>query len=316
MSYSPQILQQVAGPIRGFAWENGMSKTAGCVFALGVCMVLAAACGDDDGGPATGGNGGAAGAGGGAGSGNAGRAGSGGAGGAPLGGSGGTPSGGASGAPAGAAGEGGNGGSAGTGDEPDGGVPDGGDVVVGDCPAFATAALAIEQQNNQQLAIARVLFNSDGTADVVVRNPIPAGGDASAGSIGISVLTQVCSGESDNDCVALSEFEEGEDFVPGQERTVTVDAVPAAGEIAVLSNVPSEVAFAHAYIAWGANFVSVAPTGTSPDGGVLLSLEARAFEAEFWLDDPQQRIVLAAGQNTIVGDGDTALDAGFTTCTR
>jgi hypothetical protein len=115
----------------------------------------------------------------------------------------------------------------------------------------------------------------------------------------------------------LSDFEEGESLVPGQERTVTVDAVPAAGEIAILNDVPSENSFAHAYIAWGASFVSVAPTGTPPpDGGALLSLEARAFETEVWLDDPQQRIVLAAGQNTIVGDGDTALEAGFATCTR
>jgi hypothetical protein len=145
-----------------------MSKTAGCVFALGACMVLAAACGDDDGGTGTGGNGGAAGSSGGAGDG-----GPAGAAGASAGGSAGTPSGGASGAPAGGAGESGNGGSAGDGAAPDAGTGDGGGVVVmGDCPAFATAALEIGPQDGQQLAIARVLFNSNGTADVVVRNPL------------------------------------------------------------------------------------------------------------------------------------------------
>lgn len=210
-----------------------MSKTAGCVFALGVCMVLAAACGDDEGGPATGENGGAAGAGGRAGSGNAGRAGAAGAGGA-LGGAagvGGAP-GGAGGSSAGAAGAGaGNGGSAGAGGDPDGGAPDGSTGPQGNCPAFPASALQIVPQTEQQIAIARVLFLADGSADVVIRNISPVAGDAGDTSFFIGDPLELCSGPAN--CAIMEDIcdEAGFDLqlLAGEEATCNIDAIAAEG---------------------------------------------------------------------------------------
>src|SRR5688572_7550678 len=64
----------------GLAREDRMSRTARCLFALGLSVSLAAACGDDDGGDGVGGNGGTGGSAGTAGTGGAaGTAGAGGA---------------------------------------------------------------------------------------------------------------------------------------------------------------------------------------------------------------------------------------------
>lgn len=318
-----------------------MSRTAlHCFLALGISVSLAAACGDDD--PTfpdgNGGNAGNAGSSGMAGSGGSSGGSSGSAGMSGSGGSSGT--GGTGGAQGGTGGgSGGDGGSAGDDDPdagdggPDGSVvePDastggtggaagtggtggaGGSGSTADCPANQNG-IAVAN-NNQELAIVRVLF--DGAGQVVIRNvaTLPDGG---AGATQPLASVFLCNGPDlcvdlgeDGDC---TETGEDDDLLFGEEATCDVPGVlaEAAGELALL-NAPaaSESSFIRSYVAWG-NVVSAEP---ERDAGTVDSLEVRADDGQFWtLTD---RIPApAGGQDAIYAIGNLGVEAGYDVCTE
>lgn len=306
-----------------------MSRTACCFLALGIGVTLAAACSDDDvdspgvgGSAGRGGAAGAAGSGGGAGesgaAGNGGSPGTGGTGGSNAG------TGGAGGSSAGTGGTGATGGSEG---DPDGGVdastPDGGGgtgggagdgVGSGPCPNFATAAGDIEEQDGQVVVIARVVFNGDGSADVVLRNPLPAvPGDAGATNFPLIEPRALCSGA--NNCEFLEDIcdDDDGDILSGEEVTCTIsDTGITEGEVGLLSDSASVPgAFVFAYVQWDIdnNFVSVPP---SVGGGENLEARAVASGSGFWGAD--QTIAVDADDDAIVATGDSITASDFESC--
>jgi hypothetical protein len=307
-----------------------MSRTACCFLALGISVAaFAAACGDDDGGGGgTGGNGGNGGSGAsggsggsaGSGAGTAGAAGE--AGGGAGGGTAGTGNAGAGGTAAGAAGS--SAGTAGTGsvEEPDGGIdggePDSGVVVDaggnqgpadsgvnGNCVGFTTPPTPIDPQSNQDVVIARVIFNNDNeTATVVLRVTAVAGID------GFGDTQQLCWGPSDEECAAVDDNITGARPL-GSEVSVVAGTVDFPvdndeGEFLFISDLPSSgngVPFA--YVNWG-DHASEDPAGAAD------SLENIAIAGGFWTTT--ESVTLGAN-NALFGQGDTSVAAGFGVCT-
>lgn len=314
-----------------------MSRTASCFFALGMCVAIAAACGDDDGGDGGGGSGGQGASGGSGGSGgNGGSSGSAGSGnqagsaGMPNGGNGGTA--GTTGGTAGT-GNGGNAGSgAGTGPiveppdaGPDGSVVDSGtDVpdsgggssgpadsgVNGDCAGFTTGLTTLDPQNSQDVVIARVIFNDDGeTATAVLRviNAFSFGGD--------QVL---CWGATNSECAPVDDGIIGTPSPVGAEIFVEVgssaDPIEVAdGELFFAAanpetDTPQDPLTVFAYVNWGDH--------TSADvdaGGPIPTLEGMADAAGFWTIG--ESVDLDGDDNAFFGLGDTSLGSGFDGCT-
>jgi hypothetical protein len=179
-------------------------------------------------------------------------------------------------------------------------------------------------QNEQQLAIARVLFQADGSADVVIRNILePVAGDAGLTRFPINAPVHLCSGPTN--CALLEDIcdEAGGDLdlFAGEEAVCNIDATVAAeGELGIMSNdVEVAAAFSFAYIAWDVTggFVSQPPPPVGGDAGVATSLEDRAANRDgpdFWTLG--ERIAVTAGEDTLVGIGETAEAAGFVSCDR
>ena len=120
----------------------------------------------------------------------------------------------------------------------------------------------------------------------------------------------LCSGPEN--CVELTDLQNL--TAVGQETPPIVigDTVIAEGELAVMTNTPDiAAAFPLAYLAWGADFVSPAPLGGDASE-VPEPLDVRA-DPNVW--ELQERILPGAGDNAFIGDGDSALAEGFTTCT-
>lgn len=311
-----------------------MSRTATCFFALGICVAMAAACGDDDGGDGGGGSGGMGASGGSGGS--SGGGGSGGSAGAPSGGSAGQPGGGAGGTPGGSGSGGTSGsagssaGSAGTGTVvpfdagPDGSVesdastepvPPADSGVNGDCVGFADPPTGDDAQTGQDVVISRVLFNDDDqTATVVLRviNPFALGGEH-----------RICWGASNSECAFADDGVDGGDAGSAERPAGTdvsiVVGTPAdpidvdAGELFYASNVPEEAGtpsgvIVFAYVNWGDH-----DSADVPAAGVGETLETLAVAADRWtLGDS---ITLDANDNAFSGSGDTISDNGFAGCT-
>jgi len=322
-----------------------MSRTACCFVALGISFAaFAAACGDDDGGCGTGGNGGSGGNGASGGSaGSSSTAGEGGAAGSGIAGTGNTAgeggnagtgqagSGNAGAGNAGTAGAAGNGSvvepdagpDSGTGEEPDSGVVDAGNQgpvdggVNGDCPNFATATAQAAPQDNQPVEIVRVTIDPGGTTATVVLR----GNDSiDVGGFNLGDIQFICNGPEDADCTDFSELV----TLPAQlalNAEIAVPGVPIAdaaeGELVLATGLPSDVGSGtFAYIAYGANFDSVAPAA----GGVLLSWEARASADGFWtlldrIPVTTQNTILLGGNTGDANNGDTSKAAGFGICT-
>lgn len=315
-----------------------MSRTACCFLALGISVAtFAAACGDDDdGGGGTGGNGGSGASGGSGGGNTAGTAGSGAAGEA---GSGGTSAGGAGGGSAGTgnagtgnAGTGGgtaggsNGGAAGAGTvEPDGGVPDSGvdpepdsGVVVvvdagstepvdsgvnGDCGGFTTGIATIEAPNNQDVVIARVIFNNDDETATVILRVVTAAGFTFGGG------QQLCWGATDGECTEVDDNVGGPAALNTQLAVVIgsgdspVNA--AEGEVLFANDFPTtDPGISFAYLNWN-DHESADPAGAAP------TLEALA--GDFWTGGSS--VTLEGTENAIFVLGDTTIDTGFGVCT-
>jgi hypothetical protein len=290
-----------------------MMRTTRCLFALGLSVSLAAACGDDDGGgTSNGGTGGRAGS-----AGTGGRAGGAGTGGAAgRGGAAGTggSTAGTGGSSAGTGGTGGStagtGGSAGAGGSTvelpdaggdaavviDSGAPDSG--VNGDCPNFATEATGVEAAvGNQNIVISRVEFVSDG-ARVTFRGV----GD---GGFNFANPMVLCTGTSlaDNCSEGVQDLDPDGALDDNEEVEIFIDAVdPETGELALVSGDPEGVnPIVFAYIAWGDAFAS--------------DLETNAVGGGFWTLDDR---VPVDGDNTIYTDaseGSTDEAAGYGVCT-
>jgi hypothetical protein len=310
-----------------------MSRTATCFFALGICVAMAAACGDDDGGGdggggsgGTGGQGGSAGSGGSAGNGNGG---GGDAGSGPVGGAAGqTNVAGSSGvAGSGTAGSGTAGsGQAGAGTVPpivdagpDGSVesdasvppPDSGPSepadsgVNGDCAGFTTGIPNINPQNSQDVVIARVIFNNDGeTATAVLRviNAFTFGGD--------QVL---CWGSSNSECALVDDGIEGNPSPVGAEIFVTVgnaiDPIDATeGELLFAADTPQTDPAVFGYVNWGDHV-----SADVDDAGPLPTLEGFADAQNFWTIG--ESVDLDGNDNAFFGLGDTDVGTGFAGCT-
>ena len=242
-------------------------------------------------------------------------------GGGPSGGAGGTAGNGSSGS-AGTAGS--SAGSAGTGtvDEgdagPDGSVesdastdpPDSGPStpadsgVNGDCTGFTTGLTTLAPQNNQDVVIARVIFNDDDeTARVVLRviNDFSFGGE--------QVL---CWGSTNSECASVDDLVTG-DRPPGTELTVIVgtDDDPVdndEGELLFAADTPENNPTVFAYVNWNDH-----DSEDVDAAGPLPSLEGFADAANFWTDG--QTITLTGDENAFFGSGDTDLAAGFGVCT-
>lgn len=313
-----------------------MSRTACCFVALGISFAaFAAACGDDDGGTGAGGGGGSGGSGASGGSaGSSSVAGEGGSAGSTAGtgntagegGSAGTGQAGAGNAGAGNAGTAGTAGAAGsgsveegdagpdsgTGEEPDSGIVDAGGggngadaaVINGNCTGFLTGVVTASPQTGQDYVIARVIFDPDATtAHVTLRTAILTNfGDPQ----------QLCSGPTDADCVAVDDGVAG-NRPPGTEFELDITGVSIdGGELAFMSDVPSNAAaFPFAYVNWG-GFTSVDPDG----GGAGETLENRAIASGtggFWTAD--ESIDLVSTENAFFVSGETNVAAGFGKCT-
>jgi hypothetical protein len=276
-----------------------MSRTASCLFALGLCASLAAACGDDDGDDNNAGGTGGGGTGGTAGS--AGRGGTGGtAGTAGRGGTGGGGTGGVAGTGGAGNGGGGNGGTAGTaGTAGTGGtseLPDAGpdaDVVGADsglngsCPSFAAEAAGIEGAANQVVVISRVEFN-DGLARITFRGV----GD---GGFNFDSDPELC--RADDDCVV---FLDGFETSLDADEEVSLDfpdVDPESGEL-TLWNGDDLNPIVFAYIAWGE-----APTS---------DFETAASTGGFWTSG---EFVDIDANNTIYGNGAAETADGYGVCT-
>jgi hypothetical protein len=178
----------------------------------------------------------------------------------------------------------------------DSGAPDSG--TNGDCPAFATAALAIDPPGNQDVLIARVLFRDDGSADVVLR-----GSPDIAEPFNFGDAPVLCSGP--DDCIdTLGDLP---DLAANAEVTVNLPLADIdGGEIALLSDTPDTVGFlTFAYIAWG----DYDPTNV-PGGDDTLEQLADG-EGRWNLTD---RITVTDDADTIVGNGTTTVETGFVTC--
>jgi hypothetical protein len=315
-----------------------MSRTACCFLALGISVAaFAAACGDDDdGGGGTGGNGGSGASGGSGGGNTAGSAGS--AGSAGEGGAGGDTNGGAGGTTAGTGnagtGNAGTGGSAGNGNagaagagtvEPDGGVPDSGVVVEpdsgvivdaggnpepvdsgvnGDCGGFTTGIANIDAPNNQDVVIARVIFNNDDTTATVVLRVIAAGGFEFGGG------QQLCWGATDDECIEVDDGLTGTPSLLNAEIPVvigTIDSPVAADEGEVLfanDFATADPGTSFAYLNWN-DHVSADPAGPAA------TLETLA--GAFWTAGAS--VTLTGAENAIFVNGDTTTDADFGVCT-
>jgi hypothetical protein len=295
-----------------------MSRTTRCLFAIGLSVSLAAACGDDDdvtpSGGGSGGRAGSAGTGGRAGA--AGTAGTGGAAGTTA--NGGSSAGGTGGGSAGTGGSGGS--SAGTGGsvaEPvDAGadaatdaavvvVSDAGPVELVACEDLDEAtATADTTAGNQEVIITRIQFNGNGSADVTFRVVIP--------QFNFTSPLELCTGSEFNfDCddvvqdPALGDGGVGI-LVEGDEVTFTTPGVnPVAGEIALLNGAASD-SIVRAYVAWG-NFTSVAPLTGGGD-----SLDTRAADEGVWTDGERVELL---GNSVIFANGNVTTAAGFDACT-
>jgi hypothetical protein len=187
--------------------------------------------------------------------------------------------------------------------------PDSG-TGVGNCPNFATTTAGTEAQNSQPITIVRVTFNGNGTATVVLRST----DSADPGGFTLGDIAALCTGPDDGDCVDPGDF--GATGTLALNAEVTMNNVPgltaAEGELVLTSGgtgLPSDPTTGTlAYVAWGAGFVSEAPTGVG-----LLSWEDRAVLDTFWTAD--DRIPLTGTEDTFVCGGDTALAASFSVCT-
>jgi len=310
-----------------------MTRTACCFLALGFSVAaFAAACGDDDdGGGGTGGNGGNGGTGasGGAG-GNAGSAGAAGEAGtgnlAGAGGVAGSSTGGTAGSTAGTAGS--SAGTAGSGTvvDPDGGVdsgvvdePDSGVVdpivdaggnqgpvdsgVNGDCTGFVTGIANIDGPTNQEVVIARVIFNDDDTTATVVLRVTATGGFTLGGG------QQLCWDGTDEACTEVDDNVAGPAPVNTELAVVigTVDDPVSVdeGEVLFTNDFPStDPGTSFAYLNWE-DHPSADPQGAAP------TLETMA--GAFWT--PGDSVQLAGAQNAIFVNGDSTTVDGYGVCT-
>lgn len=316
-----------------------MFRTSRCLFALGLSVSLAAACGDDDGDDTTS----TAGTGGGGAGGSAGTAGRGGTGGtagaAGTGGSDGGAAGAAgTGANGGAAGAAGTGGTAGTGGEDDGDagtVPDAPIPLLdagGSCPASlaepppAAATEGASSENvEQEVLISLIAFEGD---DIRVRfrgNPNGLG-------FNFAEPLVLCTGSQQENCDGGVAELEGSGTVdggtgillPGEEIEYVFEnalndetaTTAEAGELALVNNlVPSELlfpnnAFVRAYVNWG-GYASLDPVGEFDAGTIFDNLEVRAVDGGVWEGGESVEI----GTNTtIFATGDVGSAEGFATC--
>jgi hypothetical protein len=307
-----------------------MMNTTRCLFALGLSVSLAAACGDDDSVSGNGGSGGRAGSGG-----TGGRAGTGGTGGTggTTAGTGGTTAG-TGGTTAGTGGTGGTGGSsAGTGgtgvivEPPDGGADaatDAGEVADGGpqplaCPDLDDATADADSSNNaQEVIITRLVFDG---ADIVVTFRVLADTFNFDND-----LLQVCTGSRLNgDCDEGVQLLEGAGvggnataFAAGDEVEFTTSfgdvVTAAAGEIALVNGLPAVDTdpIIRAYVNWG-DYVSLEAT-QGPNTGE--SLEEAAVDeggGGVWVTGSSVEV---NGQTTVYATGDVTDADGFEVCTQ
>jgi hypothetical protein len=293
-----------------------MSRTTRCLFAIGLSVSLAAACGDDDdvtpGGGGSGGRAGSAGTGGRAGA--AGTAGASGAAGTSG------NNGGTGGTTAGTGGTGGTGGSsAGTGGstaEPvDAGadaasdaavvvVTDAGPVELVACPDLEDATESADSSaGNAEVIITRIVFNDGGNADVTFRVVI--------GQFNFTSPLVLCTGSEFNfDCDEVVQdppLGDGGTGILGEgdELTLPTSGVnPIAGEIALINGAAVD-SIVRSYVAWG-DFTSVGPVG----GGD--SLDTRAADEGAWTEGERVEVL---GNSTIFATGDVTSANGFDACT-
>jgi hypothetical protein len=314
-------------------------KTTRCLFALGLSVSLAAACGDDDtitgnggsGGRAGGGAGGRAGSGGAAGS--AGAAGTGGSSAGTGGSSAGT---GGSSAGTGGSSAGTGGSSAGTGGVgpldagADGGeVTDAGPEPIACPPDLVEATAAATTANDtQEVIITRLVFvggDALGCTDEV-NGCIQVTFRAIADSFSFIAPLQLCTGsqlvgDCDDGVQLLDASGDGDASTAlnaGEEITYTTGlgeiATAASGEIALVNGEPAADTdpIIRAYINWG-DYVSL-PATVGPNSGESLE-EAAAEEGlvGVWLEGDSVEV---NGQTTIYADADVTDENGFSVCTQ
>jgi len=195
----------------------------------------------------------------------------------------------------------------------DSGAPDSG--TNGDCPANleTTASDAIVAGNSQDIAIARVLFRTNGGATVVLKN-------VSNATFDFGDTLFLCSGAL-NTCVSTNALP---DLAAGAEQTINFidDTTADGGELALFL---ADGVSVLAYVAWDdgvTDYVSQVVTAdfdddaNTPDTDSTDDLEqlAIATGGVRWTED--DRVTIVAPQNTLFGDEDDTNTAdGFSVCT-
>jgi hypothetical protein len=176
--------------------------------------------------------------------------------------------------------------------------------VNGNCTGFTTGPVTIEPQNNQDVVIARVIFNNDDeTATAVLRV-------TTAFIFGEPM--QLCWGASDEECVSADDEVAGARAI-GTEFALVIGSedfpvTTEEGELLFISNFPSSAeGDAFAYVNWG-EYVSE----DLDDGGPLTSQEELAVAAGLWTDGDSLDLDT---NNAFFGDGDTSVETGFGFCT-
>ncbi|HVZ32546.1 MAG TPA: hypothetical protein VG963_08970, partial [Polyangiaceae bacterium] len=156
-----------------------------------------------------------------------------------------------------------------------------------DCPPIAAAPA-----NDQDLVIARVRFDSDGSADVLMQN-------VGAGLLSFGVQGyQLCNGR--NNCVYLAETQSVTLLINDSFSVRIPDTLPSGGELAIVLNQPDLPSSTEAYVAWG----SGAANGSFEP---LVNNDLRLWNTG-------ERIAIEPGDSGFVSTGDTTKASGYSSC--
>ena len=163
------------------------------------------------------------------------------------------------------------------------------EFLPGDCPNGFSVTLVVPEQN---VAIVRVRFDPDNSADVLLQN-------ISRNHITYAAQRyQLCNGAGN--CVYLGETQPLELDVGGLVALRIPNTLPSGGELAVVLNEADVPFTCDAYVAWG-------------NGATSRSFESMA-SSQLPLWKTGERIVVQPGDTGFVASGDSNSASGFLSC--
>ena len=156
-----------------------------------------------------------------------------------------------------------------------------------DCPPIAPVAA-----NDQDMVFARVRFDADGAADVLMQN-------VGAGLLSFGVQGyQLCNGMSN--CVYLAPTQSVTLLINDSFSVRIPNTLPSGGELAIVLNQPDIPISTEAYLAWGS-------------GAANGSFES-VVNNDLRLWNTGERIAVEADDTGFVSTGDTTRASGYSSC--